>query len=56
MVPDLRPRGIGEILDAAAVLYRSQFGAARSLCGIIVVPVQAFLAIVLISAQPDTSR
>ena len=53
MVPDLRPRGIGEILDAAAVLYRSQFGVLVRYAAIVVVPVQAFLAIVLISAQPD---
>lgn len=53
MVPDLRPRGIGEILDAAAVLYRSRFGLLVRYAALIVVPVQAFLAIVLISAQPD---
>jgi|SoiMethySBSTD1v2_1073268.scaffolds.fasta_scaffold305019_2 hypothetical protein len=53
MVPDLRPRGIGEILDAAAVLYRSQFGVLVRYAAIVVVPVQAFLAVVLISAQPD---
>jgi len=53
MVPDLRPRGIGEILDAAAALYRSRFGRVVRYAAIIVVPVQAFLAIVLLSAQPD---
>jgi hypothetical protein len=53
MVPDLRPRGIGEILDAAAALYRAQFGRLVRYAAIIVVPVQAFLAIVLLSAQPD---
>ena len=25
MVPDLRPRGIGEILDSAVALYRARF-------------------------------
>jgi hypothetical protein len=54
MVPDLRPRGIGEILDAAAVLYRYRFGRLVRYAAIIVVPVQAFLAIVLLSAQPDS--
>ncbi len=54
MVPDLRPRGIGEILDAAAALYRSRFGQLVRYAAIIVVPVQAFLAIVLLSAQPDS--
>ena len=53
MVPDLRPLGIGEILDAAAVLYRSRFGVLVRYAALIVVPVQALLAIVLISAQPD---
>jgi hypothetical protein len=53
MVPDLRPRGIGEILDAAAALYRARFGQLVRYAAIIVVPVQAFLAIVLLSAQPD---
>jgi hypothetical protein len=53
MVPDLRPRGIGEILDAAAALYRSRFGALVRYAAIVVLPVQALLAIVLLSAQPD---
>ena len=53
MVPDLRPRGIGEILDAAAALYRSRFSRLVRYAAIIVVPVQAFLAVVLLSAQPD---
>jgi hypothetical protein len=53
MVADLRPRGIGEILDAAATLYRARFGQLVRYAAIIVVPVQAFLAIVLLSAEPD---
>jgi hypothetical protein len=53
MVPDLRPRGIGEILDAAALLYRARFGALVRYAAIVVLPVQAFLTIVLLSAQPD---
>ena len=53
MVPDLRPRGIGEILDAAAVLYRSRFGTLVRYAAIIVIPVQALLAVVTLSAQPD---
>src|SRR4051794_26647827 len=69
MGPDPRPPGVGEILhaapglyrggvcglllDAAAVLYRSRFGVLVRYAALIVVPVQAFLAIVLISAQPD---
>lgn len=53
MVPDLRPRGIGEILDAAAALYRARFGQLVRYAAIVVVPVQLLLTIVLISAQPD---
>jgi hypothetical protein len=53
MVPDLRPRGIGEILDAGAALYRSQFGRLVRYAAVVVVPVQVLLTIVLISAQPD---
>ena len=53
MVADLRPRGIGEILDAAAALYRARFGQLVRYAAIVVVPVQAFLTIVLLSAQPD---
>lgn len=54
MVPDLRPRGVGEILDAAAALYRARFGQLVRYAAVIVIPVQAFLAIVLLSAQPDS--
>ena len=53
MVPDLRPRGIGEILDAAAALYRARFGRLVKYAAIVVVPVQALLTIVLLSAQPS---
>jgi hypothetical protein len=53
MVPDLRPRGIGEILDAAAALYRARFGQLVGWAAVIVVPVQVLLTIVLLSAQPD---
>ena len=53
MVPDLRPRGIGEILDAAVVLYRTRFGQLIRYSAIVVVPVQVLLTLVLLSAQPD---
>jgi hypothetical protein len=53
VVPDLRPRGIGEILDAAVVLYRARFGQLVRYAAIVVVPVQLLLMIVLLSAQPD---
>jgi hypothetical protein len=54
MVPELRPRGIGEILDTAVVLYRARFTRLARVAAAIVIPVQALSAIVLISAQPDS--
>ena len=56
MIPDVRPRGIGEILDAAVVLYRSRFGQLVRYTAIVVVPVQALLTIVNLSAQADRFR
>jgi hypothetical protein len=53
VIPDLRPRGIGEILDAAVALYRTRFGQLVRYAAIVVVPVQVLLTIVLLSAQPD---
>jgi hypothetical protein len=53
VIPELRPRGIGEILDAAVSLYRARFGLLVRYAAIVVVPVQIFLTIVLLSAQPD---
>ena len=53
MVSELRPRGIGEILDSAVALYRARFTRLVKVAAIVVVPVQALSAIVLLSAQPD---
>jgi hypothetical protein len=53
VIPELRPRGIGEILDAAVSLYRARFGLLVRYAAIVVVPVQLFLTVVLLSAQPD---
>ena len=53
MIPELRPRGIGEILDAAVTLYRARFGQLVRYAAIVVVPVQLFLTLVFLSAQPD---
>src|SRR5579859_3788019 len=52
MVPDLRPRGIGEILDSAVALYRARFTKLVIVAATIVVPVQVFSAIVMLSAEP----
>jgi len=53
MVSELRPRGIGEILDSAVVLYRARFTKLVRVAALIVVPVQVLSALVLLSAQPD---
>jgi len=53
MVPELRPRGIGEILDVAVALYRTRFSRLVALAAIVVVPVQILTTVVLLSAQPD---
>lgn len=52
MVSELRPRGIGEILDSAVGLYRARFTKLVRVAAFVVIPVQAISAIVLLSAQP----
>jgi hypothetical protein len=53
MVPELRPRGIGEILDGAVALYRARFTRLVRVAAAVVVPVQLLSALVFLSAQPD---
>lgn len=53
MVPELRARGIGEILDSAVSLYRARFTRLALVAAAVVVPVQLLSALVLLSAQPD---
>lgn len=53
MVSELRPRGIGEILDSAVVLYRARFTKLVAVAAIVVVPVQLLTALVYLSARPD---
>jgi hypothetical protein len=53
MVPELRPRGIGEILDLAVSLYRTSFRRIVLLSAIVVLPVQVLSTLVLLSAQPE---
>jgi len=53
MVSELRPRGIGEILDSAVALYRARFTRLARVAVFVVVPVQVLSALVLLSAQPD---
>jgi len=54
MVADLRPRGIGEILDGAVTLYRARFARLILAAAVVVVPVQILSTLVLLSAQPNS--
>jgi hypothetical protein len=54
MVSELRPRGIGEILDTAVALYRARFRKLVLVAATVVIPVQVLSALVLLSAQPDS--
>jgi hypothetical protein len=53
MVPELRPRGIGEMLDAAVALYRVRFRRLVLTSLAVVFPVQALITLLLISATSD---
>ena len=54
MVSELRPRGIGEILDTAVALYRARFRKLTLVAATVVIPVQVLSALVLLSAQPES--
>ena len=54
MIPELRPRGIGEILDAAVSLFRARFKGLLFVSAIVIIPVQILSTLVLLSAQPDS--
>jgi hypothetical protein len=53
MDDDLRPRGVGEILDAAVTVLRARFGAFVLLTVVVLVPVQLFSLLVSLSTRPD---
>ncbi len=53
MLENLRPRGVGEILDAAVALYRARFGALVRLTVLVVVPVQLLNVLITLSTRPD---
>jgi hypothetical protein len=53
MVENLRPRGIGEILDAAVALYRARFGSLLRLTALVVVPVQVLNVLITLSTTPS---
>jgi hypothetical protein len=53
VVPELRARGIGEMLDVAVALYRSRFTKLAPLVTIVVVPEQALSTVIALSARPE---
>src|SRR5689334_3979936 len=55
MVPELRPRGIGEMLDAAVALYRVRFRRLVLTSLAVVAPVQLLITLLLISATNEQS-
>jgi hypothetical protein len=55
VIPELRPRSVGEVLDAAVRLYRARFRALLTVSVVVLVPVSILTMLVLLSAQPDQS-
>ena len=55
MVPELRPRSVGEVLDAAVRLYRARLGSLMLVSAVVLVPVSLLSMLVLLSALPDES-
>lgn len=53
MVPELRPRSVGEVLDAAVALYRAKFWPLMAATCVVVLPVAALTLLVQLSALPD---
>jgi hypothetical protein len=53
MLENLRPRGVGEILDAAVALYRARFGALVRLTVLVVLPVQLLNVLITLSTRPE---
>lgn len=54
MLPDLRPRGVGEILDAAVALYRARWATLMRLITVVVLPVQVLSVLVQLSTEPES--
>jgi hypothetical protein len=53
VVQELRPRGVGEILDVAVALYRARFRALMTVSVIFVLPLGLLQMFVFLSALPD---
>jgi hypothetical protein len=53
VLTNLRPRGVGEILDAAVALYRARFGTLMRVTALIVLPVQLLNVLITLSSTPS---
>jgi hypothetical protein len=53
MLENLRPRGVGEILDAAVALYRARFASLVRLSAMVVIPVQLLNVLITLSTRPN---
>jgi hypothetical protein len=53
MIANLRPRGVGEVLDAAVALYKARFVQLVKLTTIVVVPVQLLNVLITLSTRPS---
>jgi hypothetical protein len=53
VIPELRPRGIGEILDVGVALYRARFKQLVLTTAVVVIPLQVVATLVTLSAEPD---
>jgi hypothetical protein len=53
MLPDLRPRGVGEILDVAVTIFRARFGPLVRVAFLVALPAQVITVLVLWSTTPD---
>ena len=49
---DLRPRGVGEVLDVAFRIFRARFGDLAKVTAVIVVPVSVLSAVLLVLVTP----
>jgi hypothetical protein len=56
MVPELRPRGVGEMLDAAVALYRVRFRRLVLTALAVVAPTQVLITLLFISVSNDQQQ
>jgi hypothetical protein len=52
VLENLRPRGVGEILDAAVALYKARWGSLVRLSATVVLPVQLLNVLITLSTRP----